>query len=364
MPISVMIKPASSMCNLKCEYCFYSSLASERKEYSKGFMNLQTAENVIMSAFECTKGTEVIFTFQGGEPMLAGIEFYKSFTEFAEKHNKYGSHITYCLQTNGTLINEDWCRFFKKNHFLIGVSLDGNENQNAYRIYADGSSSFNDVMKGIHLLQEYGVAFNVLSVVTKRLAVSVRDNYKFMKRNGIYNFQYINCLKPFEGSFDSELYMNSDDYLAFLEKAFRLYYNDNIKGNGVSVRSFDNYILLLQGRNAEQCGMNGFCSSQFVVEGDGTVYPCDFYCTDEWELGNINHNSFSELSAGKKAKCFINESFVLKNECKGCAFFALCRGGGCKRSRLDGDFCATYKKFFSSSLRMMKELTGGKPGGF
>ena len=356
MPISVMIKPSSSLCNLKCKYCFYSSLSSEREEYSKGFMSLETAENIIKSAVDYTKGTEIILTFQGGEPMLSKLEFYKSFVELVKKHNTYNSRITYCLQTNGTLINEEWCKFFKANNFLLGVSLDGNEQQNVYRVYPDGSSSFNDILNGIEMLKKYDVQFNVLSVVTKQLANSVRDNYKFMKKNQIYNFQYINCLKPFDEAFDNDLYMNNDDYSFFLEKAFRLYYNDNMMGRRVSVRSFDNYLLLLRGSNAEQCGMNGFCSTQFVVEGDGTVYPCDFYCTDEWELGNINNISFSEMHKSKKAKGFISESFTVDEECKKCAYFALCRGGGCKRSRKDSDMCAAYKKFFSSALNMMKDL--------
>ncbi len=108
-----MIKPSSSLCNLKCEYCFYSSLASERGEYSKGFMRLKTAENIVKSAVEFTKGTRIIFTFQGGEPLLSGIGFYREFVELVKKHNSYHSQITYCLQTNATLINEEWCAFFK-----------------------------------------------------------------------------------------------------------------------------------------------------------------------------------------------------------------------------------------------------------
>ncbi len=356
MPISVMIKPSSSACNLKCKYCFYASLSSEREAYSKGFMCIETAENIIKSAVEYTKGTEIIFTFQGGEPMLSKLDFYEAFVALIRKYNTYNSRITYCLQTNGTLINEDWCRFFKDNNFLIGVSLDGNEKQNEYRVYPDGSPSFDDVLNGIELLKKYKVQFNVLSVVTKQLANSVRDNYKFMKKNNIHNFQYINCLKPFNEASDDDLYMSNDDYSFFLEKAFRLYYNDNMMGNRVSVRSFDNYLLLLRGRNAEQCGMNGFCSTQFVVEGDGTVYPCDFYCTDEWELGNINDLSFSEMNRSKISKGFIKESLVVEEDCKQCAYFALCRGGGCKRSRLDADFCKTYKKFFASALNMIKDL--------
>lgn len=356
MPISVMIKPSSSACNLKCEYCFYSSLSEGRSDYSKGFMSLETAENIIKSAVEFTKGTRIIFTFQGGEPMLSGLDFFRKFVALANNYNLYNSHIIYCLQTNATLINDEWCEFFKKNNFLIGVSLDGNEEQNSYRIYPNGKASFDDVMNGVKLLQKYGVAFNVLSVVTKKLANSVRDNYRFLKQNGIADIQYINCLKPFDGVYNGDIYMNGDDYAQFLEKAFRLYYNDNMRGSRVSVRSFDNYLLLLQGKNAEQCGMNGFCSVQFVVEGDGTVYPCDFYCTDEWELGNINEKSFLQMHSDKKAKCFIEESFTVEEKCRQCDYFALCRGCGCKRGRGDSDFCEVYKSFFRSAKNQMKNM--------
>ncbi len=356
MPISVMIKPSSSACNLRCEYCFYSSLSSSRNDYSKGFMTEQTARNIISSAVEFTKGTRIIFTFQGGEPMLSGIDFFKKFVQAVKELNTFSSPITYCLQTNGTLINDEWCEFFKENGFLIGVSLDGNEEQNAYRLYPDGKPSFPDVLRGIELLKKYGVEFNILSVVTKRLANSVRDNYRFMKRLGVANVQYINCLKPFDGQFGEDIYMDGGDYFNFLDRAFTLYYNDNMRGNPFYIRSFDNYLLLLGGRNAEQCGMNGHCSVQFVVEGDGTVYPCDFYCTDEWELGNINESSFLRLLEEKKAKRFLEESFNIEEKCKKCDYFALCRGLGCKRSRAENDFCGVYKKFFDLSKSKMQDL--------
>lgn len=356
MPISVMIKPSSSLCNLKCQYCFYSSLASERAEYSKGFMREETAERIIKSALDYADGTQVFFTFQGGEPLLSDISFYEFFVQTVKELNKKGSLITYCLQTNGTLINEKWCKFFQENNFLIGLSLDGNREQNAYRTYADGRESFDDVMKAASLLKEFGVLFNVLSVVTKRLANSVRANYRFMKQNGIYDIQYINCLKPFEGEYNADMYMNDADYALFLEKAFKLYFNDNMKGVRVSVRSFDNYLRLLSGRNAEQCGMNGFCSSQFVVEGDGTVYPCDFYCTDAYALGNINTESFIEIKNSDKYKSFLSESFHIADECRACSFFAVCRGGGCKRSLADENYCGAYKQFFSYSIDKMKQM--------
>lgn len=359
MAVSVMLKPASSMCNLKCRYCFYSSLASDRQEYSKGFMTEDTALKIIKSVFELAGATPVIFTFQGGEPALRGIDFYRRFVSLCKENNVNNSLVSYCFQTNATLIDDEWCSFFKENNFLIGVSLDGNEQQNIYRRYADGRSSFNDVINAVNLLKKYDIQFNVLSVVTKQLALSVRDNYRFMKQNGIFNVQYINCIKPFDGSYDNDLYMTADDYYVFLSKAFKLYYNDNMRAGKMFVRSFDNYLRLLNDADAEQCSMNGYCSPQFVVEGDGTVYPCDFFCSDEFELGNINNQTFAEMSRGEVFKSFLSSGCTVDEKCRGCSYFALCRGGGCKRYKINEDFCSAYKKFFCEAIPKMKNMIGG-----
>ena len=352
MSISVMIKPASSACNLKCKYCFYTSLAKERDCENKGMMSLQTAENLVKSAFDFTGGEDVFFTFQGGEPLLRGIDFFNNFVSLVNTYNKQGSKVTLCVQTNATLINDEWCRFFSKNKVLVGVSLDGNRELNDYRVYPDGSNSFEDIMHGIDLLKKYNVTFNILSVLTKRLARNIRDSYRFFKQNKLNYLQYIPCLKPFNES-ECEYSMDVEDYEYYLNKCYKIYYNDNMRGNLVSIRQFDNYALLAKGQCAEQCGMNGPCSTQFVVEGDGSVYPCDFYCTDEWYLGNINEKSFSDLNDCTKSVEFLKESFKMKDECKACPYFALCRAGGCKRNRESTDYCDAYKSFFSKCTDMI-----------
>ena len=279
-------------------------------------MSIDTANRVIDSALDFAKGTDVYFTFQGGEPLLCGMDFYRHFLSYIKKNNRHGSPIHICLQTNGTLITEEFAEFFKKNNFLIGVSLDGDKTLNSYRIYADGSDSFSDVMRGIELLKRYGVSFNVLSVLTKRTAQNFRKAYRFFKENGLRYLQFIPCLRPMKSNYDEELYMDCDDYAEFLSRGFNIYFNDYMRGEYVSIRSFDNYVSLSAGNNAEQCGMNGCCSTQFVVEGDGSVYPCDFYCTDEWYLGNINESSFDALYHGERAVAFLKESFKLSDECK------------------------------------------------
>lgn len=347
MSISVMIKPSSSACNLNCDYCFYNSVASERAVGFKGMLSEDLAAEIIVKAMDFTKGDDIFFTFQGGEPLLRGIDFYKNFVKMLNENNNYNSKITLCVQTNATLINDEWCEFFKENNILVGVSLDGDEELNSYRKYPDGSASFSDTLCGINLLKKHKVTYNVLSVLTSRLAQNIRKSYRFFKQNDFHYFQYIPCIRPF-GADDRGYAMSVDDFEEYLRVLYKIYFNDNMRGNLVSIRQFDNYALLAAGKSAEQCGMNGPCSTQFVVEGDGSVYPCDFYCTDEWLLGNIKTNNFTELYNSKRAVEFIKESFIVSDECKECKYFALCRGGGCKRTRRSDDYCKAYKKFFDA----------------
>ena len=347
MPLSIMVKPASSACNLRCEYCFYTAVAKKREVFDKGMLSLETSEKMIFSAFECSKDF-VGFVFQGGEPLIRGIDFYREFVSLVKKYNTSGAEVSFAVQTNGTLLNDEWCEFFRENNFLVGVSLDGNEEQNKYRVYPDGSASFGDIMGGIELLKKHNVQFNVLSVLTKNLANTFRDSYKFFKSMGFSYLQYIPCLRDFDS--DDDVYvMNNEDYLNYLNSAFRMYYNARLRGTPFSIRQFDNFVLLAHGSCPEQCGMKGGCSEQFVVEGDGSVYPCDFYCNDEQCLGNINDTSFAQMRKNKKALDFISSSFEKKDECNECKYYYLCRGGGCKRNNASFNYCETYKKFFSQN---------------
>lgn len=355
MAVSVMIKPASSKCNLRCKYCFYCDVSNNRAETDKGFMTLETAENVIKKALSFGRDS-VSFTFQGGEPLLAGIDFFKKFVSIVDKQNADGTlSVSYFLQTNATLIDDEWCRFFKENNFLLGVSLDGNEEQNRYRVYKDGRSSFDDVVSSVDLLKKYGVNFNIVSVLTKQLANSFRDSYKFFKSIGADYLQYIPCINDFNEV--DEYSMDNDDYVNYLNSAFKIYYNSKMRNAHISIRQFDNYCLLCRNQNAEQCGMNGVCSNQFVVEGDGSVYPCDFYCIDDFYLGNINDTDFEEMYNSPVTVEFIKDSFKLKEECKNCDVFYLCRGGGCKRNRESFDYCRAYKQFFSANAEKLSKIT-------
>ena len=352
--LSIMIKPASSLCNLRCEYCFYHDVSQIREEHNLGIMSAETSDRLIKSALSFAKGDSVAFAFQGGEPLLAGIDYFRDFAERVKKYNLCGSRIFFSIQTNGLLIDEQWARFFHDEHFLVGLSLDGDMEANRFRVDANGTNRFYKILNAAQMLTMHEVDFNILTVLTGCAAENIDRIYSFFKRKGFKYLQFIPCLRPFGDKSESELYMTNEQYAYFLIHLFNAYVKDYVRGEYTSIRQFDNWVQMYVGRQPEQCGVCGHCMHQFVVEGNGNVYPCDFYCLDEWLLGNINSDELEAMANSKKAADFIRESLPVDPKCKACRYYPLCRGGGCKRSRADRDYCEAYKKFFSSCLPLFR----------
>ncbi len=353
-PLSIMIKPASSLCNLRCKYCFYCDVAAHRDEFSLGKMEPSTAENLIKSALSFAEGCSVAFAFQGGEPLIAGKEYFEKFVSLVNKYNSRGSEIFYSIQTNGTLVDDEWARFFRENKFLVGLSLDGDYEGNKFRVDAQGQNSYYKITRAANKFVKHGVEFNILTVLTGYCAENAERIYKHFRSMGYKYLQFIPCLRPMGDNTQSELYMTSEQYADFLIRIFNLYVKDFTRGNYMSVRQFDNWVRMYLGERPEQCGLCGHCTHQFVAEGNGNIYPCDFYCTDEWLLGNINEKSLEEMAESETAVKFIKESLPVDEKCKGCRFYPICRQGGCKRNRESADYCSSYMRFFSSCLPLFR----------
>lgn len=349
-----MVKPSSSVCNMACEYCFYHSLSSQRESVSLGQMSHETVEEVISKGLKYADGAPLYLSFQGGEPLLRGKDFFRFVSAMLAKHNLCRSQITLAMQTNGLLIDEEWCDIFLESDWLVGLSLDGDSAANAHRVDTAGNPVFDRVLGAAGLLKKRGVQFNVLSVITEQSAQNIGPIYKFLTSKGFRHLQFIPCLKPL-GCEYSPLTVTEKTYGDYLIELFKLYFADIRRGNYVSVRQMDNFVLLSQGRKAEQCGMNGECGRQFVVEGDGSVFPCDFYCLDEFRLGNILHSDFLELGASEKAAKFLSEAAILPQKCKECKYFRLCRGG-CKRERCDLDKCGGYIRFLDHAVQYLRGI--------
>lgn len=362
-PLSLLIKPASGKCNLKCDYCFYMDEMAVRETADYGLMSEKTLEEMIKKAFDYADG-HISFAFQGGEPTLVGLPFYKRFIELVQQYNTRKIIVNYAIQTNGTLLNEDWIKFFKSYRFLVGISLDGPRDiHDKFRRDCQGVGSHDKVMQIIGMLKTYGVDFNILCVVNQRVAKRAEDVYQFFKKHGFQYLQFIPCIEGYGSSGDESYLLNPKTYGDFLIKVFDLWEKDIYARRFTSIRYFDNLLQIIAGYKPESCELLGFCSPSFVIESDGGIYPCDFYVTDEWRLGNIHEMSFKQITNRGSLITFIEESKIVQEPCKYCEFYKLC-GGGCKRQRETGihkvfmrnKFCLAYKEFLSNRLERLLKI--------
>lgn len=331
--ISFLIKPASSMCMLHCRYCFYHDVSEHRSEKNHGLMKPETSLALIQKACEAVdEDGSITFAFQGGEPTVAGIAYFEHFCECVIQHKKPHQQIQYAIQTNGYIIDDAWCEVFRKYNFLVGVSLDGyRENHDYFRLNDHKKATFQRVMKSIQKLREYQVDFNILSVLSKQLAKHPQKLYDFYKKEGFTHIQLIPCLAGLE-EIEDPFALTPHLFASFYKVFYDLWLKDFQKGQAMSIYYFDNLIPMFANIPPQQCGLLGFCSLQFVVESDGSVYPCDFYVLDEYCGGNITQASLQEIADCKEMKGFLQAKQEKSSLCSTCQFASMCNGN-CKRMR-------------------------------
>lgn len=366
--INVMVKPASGRCNLCCEYCFYADEMKSRSVSDCGMM----PDDVYCALIDKVLGEKpdvLSFLFQGGEPALMGLEFYRRFAAQVKQRASSTVTVQYAIQTNGTLLNRAWCRFFAENQFLVGLSLDGDrECHDRFRRNRAGEGTFDQVIHAASLLEEAGVEYNILTVVTGHLAAHTQSVFAFLCRHGFRYQQYIPCIDPLKHIRGREPYsLSPGQYEHFLKTLFNLWYNELMRGRYWSVRYFDNLVWMLKGGEPAQCSMLGRCAVHYMVEADGSVYPCDFYGLDEYRLGNILEDSWAALDAGRERLRFVEDSLRKPEECMACRWLSLCRNG-CRRDRLEvcGEmgknyYCSAYQAFFPYALPRLLQVSAMLP---
>lgn len=363
-PLNLLIKPASSLCNMRCKYCFYCDVADNREIASYGLMPRETMECLVKRAFEFAEGS-CGFAFQGGEPTLAGASFYREFTDLVEQYNTNHIQVSYAIQTNGYDVPDELCEILAKHKFLAGVSLDGTSAlHDANRVDARGEGTFKRVNETIKKFERYGIDYNILCVVTENIAKNINKVYHYFRSK---NYRYIQFIKHIDGFGDEDtpsVYsLSPKRYAAFLKTAFGYYYEDFMKGEYRSVRQFDNFVMLALGKRPECCGMNGVCPNNMVIEADGGAYPCDFYVLDKWCMGNIHDAPLKTLFDSPAAQTFIAQSYKVEEKCKSCRYFKLCRGG-CRRYREPvgenglslNKYCESYLEFFDYAAPLIMNI--------
>lgn len=326
-------------------------------------MSEETLKNIIRKTLPRAEDG-ISYAFQGGEPTLRGPDFFRKAVEFENLYNKHGVPIQNALQTNGTLLDEEWCEFLAENHFLVGISIDGiYETHDKFRHFrSNGGSAFEQTLKAAELMDRTGVEYNVLTVVNSETAANIRPIYNFYREKGWSWQQYIACLDPLgEKKGGHPWALTPELYGNFLIDLFDLWYEDLKENRQSYIRQFENWIGILMGYLPEACDRRGVCGIQYVCEADGSVYPCDSYMLDEYRLGSFNTDSIYDIDSKRIKIGFLQESMKKSDDCRTCEYSVICRGG-CFRNReispagkYRNYFCPTYKKFFTNVFRRCRK---------
>lgn len=357
---SLLIKPASAVCNLDCQYCFYLDRdADPYKELPARLMPLDTLERLVDN-FLFYSYPASTFAFQGGEPTLAGLKFFEKLVEFQQRYGRNGQSVSNAMQTNGILLDADWCRLFREYNFLIGISIDGPEEVNdLYRFNKAGHGTWKKVMQGIETMQKEKVEFNVLCVLSQSNVHKPRETYKFFRSIGVQYMQFIPLAEFHPDGTPMPFTITPEEYGRFMCEIFDLWWPERRK---TRVRFFDNLAEALAGQKPGSCTMHETCDSYVVVEYNGDVYPCDFFVEKEWKLGNITLDSFPEIARRQKRYSFAVKKTLAHPECQVCQYQAICHGGcpktrhGVQRRFEDLDyFCQAYKMMFDKAVGPLRK---------
>lgn len=355
---SLLIKPVSADCNLRCKYCFYIEHLDNIEP--KPRMSENTLETMIASFMQTDQNNNYAFGWQGGEPTLLGIKFWEKVVELQTKYAPPGAVISNGLQTNGTLITDELARLFAEYRFLLGVSIDGPPHlHDIYRKTIGQTPSHSLVLQGIKRLKKANVEFNILTLVNSKTVKNASEIYQYLKDNEFYYHQYIPCVE-FDCNGNLEPYsITGDEWGDFLCELFENWIKNDI--NKVSIRLFDSIINYLINGSYNVCYMGNNCCQYFVVEYDGNVYPCDFFVQKDLLLGNLKTNSWDEIKKSPIYLKFGAKKAEWNNKCKNCPYLNFCHGD-CQKFRISKKdpskalsmLCKGWKKFYTNTLPRFK----------
>lgn len=387
-----MVKPVGSQCNLDCTYCYYLHKEELLHQPRTPRMSDDILEEHIRQYIEAQTGEEVVFSWQGGEPTLLGIDFFRNVVELQARYKKPEQRIENDLQTNGVLLDDDWALFLKQHRFLVGLSCDGPADlHDLHRVSKGGQPTHERVVAAARLLQRHAVPFSVLCVVNRQNAKRPLDVYRFLTRDlGANRVQLIACVEPRDfrnvapqhwdpatipvvgtprarpGDADSivtDWSVDPDDWGRFLCKVWDFWYGRDY--GKVHIDIFESAVAQSLGMPSHRCVTAEFCGKGLALEHNGDAFSCDHYVYPEYKLGNIAHTHWSRMAYSEAQKNFgFAKRDTLPQYCRDCAHLNLC-WGECPKNRLartpDGEpglnyLCPGLKRFYAHISKDMPQI--------
>lgn len=366
-PLYVMTKPVGAVCNLACAYCYYLEKANLYKDTSKHVMSDELLEKFIREYIGSQTMHEVLFTWHGGETLMRPLSFYRKVVELQRQYA--GGHaIDNCIQTNGTLLTDEWCEFFKENNWLVGISIDGSQEfHDEYRKNRSGRPSFAKVMQGIRLLNKHGVEWNAMAVVNDYNADYPLEFYHFFKEIGCRYIQFAPIVERLSKHEDgrylatplqpgeqlADFSVSPEQWGNFLCTLFDEWVRNDV--GQIFIQLFDSTLANWVGEQPGVCSMAKTCGHAGVMEFNGDVYACDHYVFPEFKLGNIYQQTLVEMMYSERQMEFGQmKQKSLPSQCRACEFLFACNGE-CPKNRFattaSGEpglnyLCKGYHRFF------------------
>ena len=386
-PLYVMLKPAGAHCNLACKYCYYLEKNNLYQNSHRHLMSDETLEQFTREYIEAQTMPQVLFTWHGGEPLMRSIDFYKKALAFQKKY-AHGKQIDNVIQTNGTLLTDEWCEFFAQNHWLVGISIDGpQEYHDHYRVTPAGKPSWEKVMQGISLLKKHRVEWNAMAVVNAYNAEHPLEFYHFFRDNGCQYLQFTPIVERLTEHEDGRTLASlADDreipladasvtpqqWGNFLCTIFDDWVRHDVGKTFVEI--FDCTLANWMGVLPGICAYSKECGHAGVMEHNGDVYSCDHFVFPEYKLGNIREQSLIDMLYGEKQQAFSRLKHTsLPRQCKECDMEFACHGE-CPKNRFEKDkygepglnyLCQGYYQYYSHVAPYMdfmkRELLAQRP---
>ena len=357
-PFSLLVKPAGADCNLACTYCFYL----RKGALYPGATHRMSDEvlDALIRGYMATDQPVYSFGWQGGEPTLMGLEFFRKVTTLQRRYGRPGSRVANGLQTNATLIDDEFAEHLAAHRFLVGVSLDGPaELHDRYRRRAGGGQTHATVMETVQRLRRHNVDVNVLVLVSASNVHRVAEVYGFLKDRGLYYQQYIPCVEFTPGGERAPYAITGEQWGAFLSELFELWLPSDTRR--VSIRHLDALMAFLLDGSRQMCTMGGRCDDYFVVEHTGDVYPCDFFVEPQLKVGNVLSDGWATLAGRPVRTKFAARKSDWAPVCRDCVHLPYC-SGDCTNHREHAPpgtgswLCAGWRSFYDRAIPVLRNL--------